>query len=69
MCLPTSHLMTETDPVSETLCSLEYRTMDKVQKLVIPNVIHHPQTPTGPTYIICILRHILLELNRACFMN
>jgi hypothetical protein len=29
---PTSHLRTETDPVSETLCSLEYRTMDNVQK-------------------------------------
>jgi hypothetical protein len=31
----TPHLKTETDPVSETLCSsvfLEYQTMDKVQK-------------------------------------
>jgi hypothetical protein len=27
----TSPLRTETDPVSETLCSLDYRTMDKVQ--------------------------------------
>jgi hypothetical protein len=26
------HLRTETDPVSEMLCSLEYRAMDKVQK-------------------------------------
>jgi hypothetical protein len=26
------HLRTETDPVSETLCSLEYWTMDKVKK-------------------------------------
>jgi hypothetical protein len=25
-------LRTETDPVSETFCSLEYRTMDKIQK-------------------------------------
>jgi aminoglycoside phosphotransferase family enzyme len=34
-CLLSSHLKTETDPVSETLCSsvcLEYRTMDKVKK-------------------------------------
>jgi hypothetical protein len=29
---PTPHLRTETDPVSEALCSLEYRKMDKVQK-------------------------------------
>jgi hypothetical protein len=26
------HLRTETDPVSETSCSLEYQTMEKVQK-------------------------------------
>jgi hypothetical protein len=32
MCLlPHLHLRTETDPVSETSCSLEYQTMDKVQ--------------------------------------
>jgi hypothetical protein len=30
---PPFHLRIETDPVSETLCSLEYRTTDKVQKL------------------------------------
>jgi hypothetical protein len=30
MC-PTPHLRIETNPVSEMLCSLEYRTMDKVQ--------------------------------------
>jgi hypothetical protein len=29
---PTPHVRTETDPISETLCSLEYRTMEKVQK-------------------------------------
>jgi hypothetical protein len=28
--------MTERGPVSETLCSLEYRKMDKVQKLSNP---------------------------------
>jgi hypothetical protein len=26
----------ETDPVSETLCSLEYKTVDKVQRPCIP---------------------------------
>jgi hypothetical protein len=34
------HRMTETDPVSETLCSLgflRYRTMDRVQTPVIPS--------------------------------
>jgi hypothetical protein len=30
--LPHLHLRTETDPVSETACSLEYQTMEKVQK-------------------------------------
>jgi succinate-acetate transporter protein len=37
----------ETDPVSETLCSLvlEYRTMDKSKTLVIPSVVHHGQHP------------------------
>jgi hypothetical protein len=30
--LTLDHLRTGTDPVSETLCSLEYRTMDNVQK-------------------------------------
>jgi hypothetical protein len=36
------HLKTETDPVSETLCSsmfLEYRTMDKVQNPNSPEII------------------------------
>jgi hypothetical protein len=39
-CLPPHHLKTETDPVSEMLCSLEHRTMDKEKKekkTVIPN--------------------------------
>jgi hypothetical protein len=31
--------MTETDPVSVTLCSLEYRTMDKVQKSGKPELL------------------------------
>jgi hypothetical protein len=29
------HNVLETDPVSETLCSLEYLTMDKVQKKIL----------------------------------
>jgi hypothetical protein len=29
------HLRTETDPVSETSCSLEYQTMEKVQKKTV----------------------------------
>jgi hypothetical protein len=35
------NMRTVIDPVSEMLCSLEYRTMDEVQKPVIPSVIHH----------------------------
>jgi hypothetical protein len=31
-CLPPVRLRTEANPVSEMLCSLEYRTMDKVQE-------------------------------------
>jgi hypothetical protein len=30
--LPHRHMRTETEPVSETSCSLEYQTMEKVQK-------------------------------------
>jgi hypothetical protein len=48
-CLPLSpHLRKETDPDSETLCSLfflEYWTMDNVQNPVIPSDIHHPSEP------------------------
>jgi hypothetical protein len=32
------HLRTETDPVSEMLWPLEYRTMSKVQKLTSPEL-------------------------------
>jgi hypothetical protein len=31
-CLPPLHLKKETDPFSETLCSSEYWTMDKLKK-------------------------------------
>jgi hypothetical protein len=36
--LPHLHLRTETDPVSETSCFLEYRTMEKVQKISVNSV-------------------------------
>jgi hypothetical protein len=39
----------ETDPVSETLCSLEYRTMDKSKHQVI-RVIHRRQKPSDSDY-------------------
>jgi hypothetical protein len=39
MCLSPPHLKTETDPVSEKLCSSEYRTMDRVQNPVIPSIL------------------------------
>jgi hypothetical protein len=32
MCLPPIHLRTETEPIYERFCSLEYRMMDKLQK-------------------------------------
>jgi hypothetical protein len=40
----------ETNPVSETLCFLEYRTMDKVQKPIIPSLIEHRQNSLGPQF-------------------
>jgi hypothetical protein len=43
-CLPSPHLRTETDPISETLCSLEYRMMENVQKPSNPEdkkSVHH----------------------------
>jgi hypothetical protein len=36
-CRPLFRMRTETDPVSETLCSLEYRTMDKPLELSNPD--------------------------------
>jgi hypothetical protein len=41
-CLP-PYPRTETDPVSETSCSLEYQTMDKSKSPVILSVIHQRQ--------------------------
>jgi hypothetical protein len=41
--LPHLHLRTETDPVSEKSCFLEYRTMEKVQKYSV-NSVHYSIT-------------------------
>jgi hypothetical protein len=38
-CFSPTHLRTETDPVSETSCSLEYRTMDKFRKSSNPKTL------------------------------
>jgi hypothetical protein len=46
-CLPPRHLRKETDPVSETLFSLENRT--KCKNPVFPSVIHHHQNPSEST--------------------
>jgi hypothetical protein len=46
---PLFHLRTETDPVSDILCLLEYRTLGKVQLSVITNVTHHRQNPLQST--------------------
>jgi hypothetical protein len=35
-CQPPFHLQMATDPVFETLCPLEYWTMDEVEKLINP---------------------------------
>jgi hypothetical protein len=42
---PTPHLRTETDPVSETLCSLKYRMPDKVPKPSNPKWNTPPSEP------------------------
>jgi hypothetical protein len=47
----TPHLRKEIEAVTETLCSLEYRTMDKSKNPVIPRVIHRLQNPLESTRI------------------
>jgi hypothetical protein len=57
-CLP-AHLMTEIDPVSETLCSLTFyrmRTMDKVQKSSISEY-HTPSSDPFRNHILLFLRN------------
>jgi hypothetical protein len=46
MCLTPIRLRRETDPVYETLFSLEYRMVDKVKKKAILYVTHHHQNPS-----------------------
>jgi hypothetical protein len=48
--LPHLRLRTETDPVSETLCFLEYRTMEKVQKISVNSVQHTPSSESFQVY-------------------
>jgi hypothetical protein len=45
----TPHRRTETNPVSEKSCFLEYWTVDKVQRTVILNDIYHCQNPLEST--------------------
>jgi hypothetical protein len=45
------HAIHCTDPVSETLCSLEYRTMDRVQELSNPECYIPSSEPIRIDYI------------------
>jgi hypothetical protein len=55
MGLPPFQLRTETDPVSETLCSLEYQTVYKFQKLSNPeNLGSIPGGDRDSTFHVCI---------------
>jgi hypothetical protein len=56
--LPPCHLRTETDPVSETLSCLEYRKMDRVQKLSVTRL---GQNALEMTFMIYSFHEILLE--------
>jgi hypothetical protein len=49
----TFHLRTETNPVSETTCSLKYRTMDKVQKLSNPEMLFSVRIIRNPINTLC----------------
>jgi hypothetical protein len=50
-CLP-AYFRTETYPVSETLCSLKYRTMDKSKNRITPSVIRHRQNPLESIFMV-----------------
>jgi hypothetical protein len=69
------YLRTETDPVSETSCFLEYRTMEKVQKNSMNSVLtvqlktwqlHMCTICLCPTQWICVFR-MVLTANSDCF--
>jgi hypothetical protein len=57
-CLLPYHLRTETDPVSETSYSLEYQTMDKVQK-PSNSVWYTPSSEPFRIYLKILFRSIL----------
>jgi hypothetical protein len=59
--LPHLHLRTETDPVSETSCSLEYQTMEKVQKPSNSDCMHF--------FINMVLDHLLPSTQPQCFLE
>jgi hypothetical protein len=61
-------MMTETDPVSEMLSSLEHQTMEKVQKLVIPSTIHHHNNPAELTTKAALLTYYELR-NILCLLS
>jgi hypothetical protein len=50
----------ETDPVSKRLYSLEYQTVDKVQKLSNLSIIRHYQNPTESISMKVVLMKIQL---------
>jgi hypothetical protein len=69
--LPHLHLRTETDPVSETSCSLEYQTMEKVQNpsnSVILTVMYFHYRPTAlvhtPGFLLCDLKYVGLAVSQ-----
>jgi hypothetical protein len=55
-----AYMRTETNPISETLCSLEYWKMDKLKKAVIPCVIQQRQNPIEQEFSSA------LEIETAC---
>jgi alpha-D-ribose 1-methylphosphonate 5-triphosphate diphosphatase PhnM len=59
------HLRTETDPVSETSCFLEYRTMEKVQKNSVNSVQHTPSSESFQVNTDYVSYLSLLNNNRS----
>jgi hypothetical protein len=66
-CLPPPHLKTETDLVSETLCSVEYWTTSKLKTLSNPVCLHFTlllPAPKSPKAVISFQVFILSSLPR-----
>jgi hypothetical protein len=65
-----SSLRTEKDIVPETLCSLEYRTMDKVKKIqysrVLYTIVHNTLDSTWQIYLNHMNAVILIILHEPC---